>query len=231
MKTRNRVQTAFTLIELLVVIAIIAILASLLLPAISHAKDSARNAQCENNLKQWGLALALYLGDFQHYPPEISVDLNGQFKSEESLLLPYLTRNNNGDIVWEMICQQKWRGAGMRYFYNQLDRTLNVHSPSLGLGAAPPDFIPLPESGVRVPADMIAFTEAVFFLYPGVPTGIAGDYPRTGQEDYYPHNNGVNQTLCDGHVQRVLKKEFASKSAAIRRRWFTDNQPHPELWP
>src|SRR5688500_1744444 len=59
----------FTLIELLVTIAIIAILASLLLPALAHAKNRGQGAVCKSNLRQVGMAVNAYALDHSKFPP------------------------------------------------------------------------------------------------------------------------------------------------------------------
>ena len=77
MKTLRKPIRGFTLIELLVVIAIIAILAAILLPVFASAREKARQASCENNLKQIGIALVAYFQDYDEKAPVNAYDNDG----------------------------------------------------------------------------------------------------------------------------------------------------------
>jgi len=81
----------FTLLELLVVMGIIAVVAAVLLPALSAARRRARRVACMSNLRQLGIALGLYLHDFDGYfPQSLSVDARGRWRTVLDALRPYL---------------------------------------------------------------------------------------------------------------------------------------------
>ncbi|MBX3734745.1 MAG: type II secretion system protein [Verrucomicrobiae bacterium] len=244
----------FTLIELLVVIAIVAILASLLLPAISRGKAQARKIQCLNHLRQYGVYLGLYLADHSAYP----AGYLGNVRISDPIILHFHGNPEDPKSVsearhrqtWKLLCPIANRRTVRWYEYNEFARTLDRYEPYLGLGGQmnrPPlaRIEAIRETAVVAPADMIAFTEVVSWrMVPLDLNSWVTEYPRpprdrqfgllnSGNSRFtdanYPHASGLNQVFCDGHVEFRKQEDLERDSDRNRSRWLSDNRPHREL--
>jgi prepilin-type processing-associated H-X9-DG protein len=192
-------ELGFTLIKLLVVIAIIAILAALLLPALSRAKEKARATQCLNNLKQIGPASVMYSSDNDEALP--CSQHNGA--SWVATLQPY-----TGTNVYR--CPSD---PNKQRFYSY---ALNdfLLPPAVGSGA--PDYTKT--TSVPSPSQTFFMTEAVtnsgsidhfHFADPD-----DGDYATNGfkaQVDAKRHQNSANYLFVDGHVERRTWNQLQPK--------------------
>lgn len=260
MKTTRRMQLAterrgFTLIELMVVVAIAGMLASLILPALSRAKETAWSTVCKNSLRQRALGIQFHVNDFGKYPVSLSEAREQLGPSSSSDFCPTVER----DARRIYTCCGPMSPFGSEYLYNAGGTGSLYWSLSgdfdtkvyLGLGgsvrkaeAGGKITSGLPESSVVAPASMIALTHmASRQMLRSVPLGFGGPgyYEHPSAKGGPLHKRGENAVFCDGHVESEDSTHIplATNSygwvvfkpdTAHARRWNHDNQPHPETW-
>lgn len=227
----RRRTAAFTLIELLVVIAIIAILAAMLLPSLNRAKAAGLSAACKSNLRQLGISLSLYTGDFRKYP----LWLNGT-TIWDTTLLPFASNNRNLFRCPANTLARPWTNNPAQalpnpsYDYNMAGTArFNISSPPILLGLdSHPNY--LAESQVKAPSDMIAICDATSKVVGGDMD--ADDLPLNllAELTVPRHNQGFNAVFCDAHVEYGKQVAWLQKTERARQRWNFDHQPHPETW-
>lgn len=162
MKTDLKTQTgksAFTLIELLVVIAIIAILASMLLPALAKAKEAGKRITCVNDLRQLGLSMQMYADDNDGFQPGRTISLPGgswpatlreYYKDLKVLVCP-----NDLNPLSNAGANEPSDKAPRSYMLNGW----NDYFEAQGIPFATLEGKKIAESGIREPSDTIMFGE------------------------------------------------------------------------
>jgi prepilin-type N-terminal cleavage/methylation domain-containing protein/prepilin-type processing-associated H-X9-DG protein len=236
----------FTLIELLVVIAIIAILASMLLPALAKAREKARQASCASNLKQLALGVQMYASDSEEYIPGIG-NYDHYLNASASSVRAYTRQNLPYSFWMDLIlppvgdreifrCPSLpgedfnyrqggygWNG-GVGYWVNHPTRYGNA-------GQDGPTYRGVKLAQLVEPGNTFCIADLAVkganpdrMCCPGVQAYLSFTYTRNNPGVYVPwairHNGGDNFAFLDGHVQWYKYMTYDKVT-----HWYDGNDP------
>ena len=204
-------KRGFTLIELLVVIAIIAILAAILFPVFARARENARKANCQSNLKQIGTGILMYVQDYDGMLPQV-INVGGAVAQRwENLTKPYL----KNDKV--LVCpSQSFTQIGYGAVCEVMGYANSILYVSAGadawIGANPNRTAPTPLDALTAPAETALVCDSIsvycrrdFWDSTANTTDPNATVGALYGGAYYcvdsRHSEGANLAFADGHVK------------------------------
>ncbi|MBS1370891.1 MAG: prepilin-type N-terminal cleavage/methylation domain-containing protein [Lentisphaeria bacterium] len=212
----------FTLIELLIVISIIAILASMLLPALNQARARAQSARCTGRLKQIGTALTMYAGDYNDMLPPADKNTNVPgYPLNPYVWHEFLTNGNylqaNDILLCPSLEPASYSGARYQtYGYNtgyggehacaflNLKRLKLVNVPESWVRFSPATFPLVADSSSPRSGTDPARIQCSTFFYPTYKYNQSSDWSRV----HLRHAHRANLVFADGHVASFSKAEL-----------------------
>ena len=226
MPKRIECKNSFTLIELLVVIAIIAILAGMLLPALSSVKENGRRTTCVNNIRQVGLSAQRYADDNKSWFPHGNYSTNANYlfwsRDISGCLGSYISATNgksgitNADPI--LICPN-----GSRKALKPVVSTENFSYAFNRYMASSGDWIGQNRDKVKNPSGRMLLSECGYDDWKSLPpsggTGTRGWATHQQDRTYYTafrHNKRATVAYVDGHVQILHYNDYPVSNTSAK---------------